>query len=166
MTLAPARRVCDRWDAVQARTRTKSRTPPRIITPLSWGLCQLGPRRRAEQGQAVTRPHPEVVTRPPHVTAPAARTGSRPRGAAGSSNRSELPLGDCRGTGQTGARFLLGSCSKPDVCPRGRGHGWVVVLAGLSPVRREFPLGASTARERAGDGSAGPRGHGAQGHGT
>lgn len=150
MTLAPARRVCDRWDSVQAGTRTKSRTPPRIITPLSWGLCQLGLRRRAEQGQAVTRPHPEVVTRPPHVTAPAAGTGSRPRGAAGSSNRSELPLGGCRGTGQTGARFLPGS--RCDACPRGRGRGWLLVLTGLSPVRREFPLAASTAPERAGHG--------------
>lgn len=54
VTLAPARRVCDRWDTVQAGTGTKSRTPPRIITPLSWRLCQLGPRRRAEQGQAIT----------------------------------------------------------------------------------------------------------------
>lgn len=120
VTLAPARRVRDRWDAVQAGTRTKSRTAPRIITPLSWGLCQPGPRRRAEQGQAVTGPHPEVVTRPPHVTARAAGTGCRPRGAAGSPERSEFPLGHCRGTGPTGARFLPGSCRSP-AASRGAG---------------------------------------------
>lgn len=66
---------------------------PLHTPPDPGGLCQLGPERGAERGQAVTRLHPEVVTRLPHVTAPAARTRSRPRAAAGSPKHSEFPLG-------------------------------------------------------------------------